>query len=120
MKKGELFMYLEEKLDRLIEKQKELLNLVEIFLQDSTTEKGVIHFLEITKNTFNNYIKDNVFVEGQHFIKKGNKRLYIVQEIIKLKKREIKGKHKGSTQQDTLDFLNEKLGIMKCADISEL
>jgi hypothetical protein len=37
MKKGELFMYLEEKLDRLIEKQKELLNLVEIFLQDLTT-----------------------------------------------------------------------------------
>lgn len=113
-------MYLEEKLDTLIQKQKELIEMVEIFLPDLTTEKGVIHFLEITKNTFNNYLKDNVLVEGQHFLKHGKRRTFVVHEIIKLKKRGIKGKHKNQTQQDRLDFLNQKLGIIKRADISEL
>ena len=112
-------MYLEEKLDNLIQKQKELLDLVEIFLPDLKTEKGVIHFLEITKNTFNTYLKEDIFVEGKHFIRKGNKRIFNAGEIIKLKKIGIKGKHKKASQQDTLDFLNQKLGIMNCADISE-
>lgn len=67
-------MYLEEKLDTLIQKQNELLNLIEIFLPDLTTENGVIHFLEITKNTFNNYLKNDIFKEGKHYIKKGKKR----------------------------------------------
>ena len=113
-------MYLEEKLDTLIQKQNELLNLVGIFLPDLTTEKGVIHFLEITKNTFNNYLKDDIFKEGKHYIKKGNRRVFISHEIIRLKKIGVKGKHKATTQQDTLDFLNQKLGIINCADISEL
>lgn len=112
-------MYLEEKLDTLIQKQNKLLDLVEIFLPDLTTEKGVIHFLEITKNTFNTYLKDNIFKEGKHYIRKGNRRIFISHEIIKLKKIGVKGKHKTNTQQDTLDFLNQKLGIMNCADISE-
>ena len=113
-------MYLEEKLDTLIVKQNKLIEMIEIFLPDLTAEKGVIHFLEITKNTFNNYLKDDVFVEGKHYVKKGNRRVFNSAEIIRLKKIGIKGKHKNSTQQDTLDFLNKKLGIMKCADISEL
>lgn len=113
-------MYLEEKLDTLIEKQKELIEMVELFLPDLTTEKGVIHFLEITKNTFNNYMRNDIFIEGQHFIKKGRRKVFNPQEIIKLKKVGVKGKHKSTSQQDTLDFLNQKLGIMSCADISEL
>lgn len=113
-------MYLEEKLDTLIAKQNELIEMVGIFLPDLTTEKGVIHFLEITKNTFNNYIKDNIFKEGKHYIKRGNRRVFISHEIIKLKKIGVKGKHKNNTQQDTLDFLNKKLGIMTRAGISEL
>ena len=113
-------MYLEEKLDTLIEKQKELMELVEIFLPDLKTEKGVIHFLEITKNTFNNYITNEILIEGQHFARKGKRKVFNPKEVIKLKKIGIKGKHKNLTQQDTLDFLNQKLGIMKRADISEL
>lgn len=113
-------MYLEEKLDTLIAKQNELIEMVGIFLPDLTTEKGVIHFLEITKNTFNNYIKDDIFKEGKHYIKRGNRRVFISHEIIKLKKIGVKGKHKNNTQQDTLDFLNKKLGIMTRAGISEL
>lgn len=113
-------MYLEEKLDTLIEKQKELIEMVEIFLPDLTNEKGVIHFLEIIKNTFNNYMKNDIFIEGKHFIKQGKRKVYIPQEIIKLKKVGIKGKHKGSTQQDTLDFLNQKMGIISRVGISEL
>jgi len=113
-------MYLEEKLDTLIQKQKELIEMVEIFLPDLTTENGVIHFLEITKNTFNNYIRNDIFIEGQHFIKKGKRKVFNPQEIIKLKKIGIKGKHKGTSQEDTLDFLNQKLGIIGRADISEL
>ena len=113
-------MYLEEKLDTLIQKQKELIEMVEIFLPDLTTEKGVTHFLEITKNTFNNYMKNEIFIEGKHFMKKGRRKVFKPQEIIKLKKIGIKGKHKGTSQEDTLDFLNQKLGIISRADISEL
>ena len=113
-------MYLEEKLDTLIEKQKELIEMVEIFLPDLTTEKGVTHFLEITKNTFNNYMKNEIFIEGEHFVKKGKRKVFIPQEIIRLKKVGIKGKHKGTSQEDTLYFLNQKLGIINRADISEL
>ena len=102
-------MYLEEKLDTLIKKQKELIEMVEIFLPDLTTEKGVIHFLEITKNTFNNYLKEEILLEGEHFVKNANKRVFIPQEIIKLKKIGIKGKHKNSVKkQDTLDFFESK------------
>lgn len=91
-----------------------------MFLPDLTTEKGVIHFLEITKNTFNNYLKNELLIEGKHFMKNGKKKVFNPQEIIKLKKIGIKGKHKTASQQDTLDFLNKKLGIMNCVDISEL
>jgi hypothetical protein len=114
-------MYLEEKLDTLIEKQKVLIEMVELFLPDLTTEKGVIHFLEITKNTFNNYLRENIFIEGKHFTKNGSKRLFNSKEIIKFKKLGIKGKHKNTTlQQDNLDFLNKKLGIISRAGVSEL
>ena len=67
-------MFLEEKIDLLIFKQTQLLERVELFLPNLENEKGVIHFLEITKNTFNNYIKDGVFDEVLHFVKEKDKK----------------------------------------------
>ena len=105
-------MYLEEKIDKLIAEQARLVNMVELFLPNLETEKGVIHFLEITKNTFNKYVKDGVFVEGIHFIKENRKRIFIPEEIIKLKKSGIKGRRKSSNKQDKLEAVNLQLGIM--------
>jgi len=75
-------MYMEEKIDNLISKQEQLIEMVQLFLPNIESEKGVIHFLEITKNTFNNYINNGVFVEGIHYIKKNNKRVFIPTEVI--------------------------------------
>lgn len=112
-------MYLEEKIDLLILEQERMITLVELFLPNLENEKGVIHFLEITKNTFNTYIKDGHLVEGCHFIKKGNKRVYIPDQIVKLKKSGIKGKRKVSKKElelslsnEKLDAVNRKLGII--------
>lgn len=113
-------MYLEEKIDDLRTKQNELIEMVQLFLPDIKTEKGVIHFLEITKNTFNNYMENGVFVEGVHYIKEGKTKVFVPREIIKLKKTGVKGKRKNTTQQDTLDFLNKKLGIIPRAGIPSM
>lgn len=105
-------MYLEEKLDKLITEQDRLIDMVQLFLPNLESEKGVIHFLEITKNTFNNYVKDSIFVEGVHFVKEERKRVFVPEEIIKLKKGGIKGKRKSSNKQDTLEAVKLQLGII--------
>ena len=105
-------MYLEDKIDLLLSEQKQLTEMVKLFLPNLETEKGVIHFLEITKNTFNNYVKDGVFVEGIHFIKEERKRIFVPEEIIKLKKGGIKGKRKSSKKQEKLEAVNLQLGII--------
>ncbi len=106
-------MYLEEKLDKLIIEQARLIDMVELFLPNLETEKGVIHFLEITKTTFNSYIKSKVLKEGLHYSKQGNKRIFIPEVIVKLKKSGIKGRHKQFIEDEaTLEAINAKLGIM--------
>lgn len=105
-------MYFEEKIDKLMAEQQRLIGMVELFLPNLETEKGVIHFLEITKNTFNNYLKDGVFVEGIHFVKDGKTRVFIPDEIVKLKKSGVKGRRKSSNKQDKLEAVNLQLGIM--------
>ena len=106
-------MYLEEKIDAMMTEQKKLVGMFELFLPNLGEAKGVMHFLEITKNTFNNYITNGVFVEGIHYVKEGTKRVYIPDEIIRLKKSGVKGKRKASSKQDKLDAVNQQLGIMK-------
>ena len=105
-------MYIEEKIDLLIEKQNMLYEKVDLFLPNLKTEKGIIHFLEITKNTFNNYMNSGIFIQGEHFIKEGKTKVFIPDTIIQLKKSGVKGKRKTSTKQDTLDAVNQKLGII--------
>jgi len=105
-------MYLEEKLDKLIAEQKRILNMVEQFLPNLENEKGVIHFLEITKNTFNTYVKKGVFIEGYHFTIEKKSKVFIPDAIIELKKSGIKGKRKARTKQDELDAVNQQLGII--------
>jgi len=105
-------MYLEEKLDKLIAEQKRLLDMVEHFLPSLESEKGVIHFLQITKNTFNTYMKMGVFIEGYHFTIEKKSKVFIPEAIIELKKQGVKGKRKRSSKQDTLDTVNQQLGII--------
>ena len=105
-------MYLEEKLDLLLKQNEELKSYIELFIPDLTTDKGVIHFLEITRNTFNTYINNNTFIEGSHYIKEGKKRVFLSSEIVKLKKLGIKGKRNKSIKQISIEIAKEKLGIM--------
>ncbi len=105
-------MYLEEKIDILLDEQKKLMNMVQTFLPNLETEKGVIHFLEITKNTFNKYIADGIISEGKHYLKVRSKRVFVPDEIVRLKQSGVKGRRKNSPVQDTLDAVNQKLGIM--------
>jgi len=105
-------MYMEDKIDQLIIEQKRLHEKLELFLPNLSSEKGVIHFLEITKNTFNNYMNSGIFIEGKHFIKEGKTKVFIPDAIIELKRSGVKGKRKTSSKQDTLDAVNQQLGIM--------
>jgi len=87
--------------------------MIELFLPNLESEKGVIHFLEITKNTFNSYLKDEVLQENIHYIKEGNKLVYIPDEIVKLKKSGVKGRRKNSHKDKAaIDTVNAKLGII--------
>jgi len=105
-------MFLEEKIDLLIDEQKQIKNMVEIFLPNLETEKGVIHFLEITKNTFNKYLNEGILQEGIHFVKDGRKRIFVPEEIVRLKKSGVKGRRNASSKQEKLDTINQQLGIM--------
>ena len=105
-------MFLEEKVNLILKNQDHLAQKIDLFLPNLEREKGVIHFLEITKNTFNTYMKNGVFVEGKHFIKEGRTKVFVPDAIIELKKSGIKGKRKTSKKQDKLDAVNLKLGIM--------
>ncbi len=108
-------MFLEEKLDLILSNQKNLAEKVNLFLPNLEEEKGVMHFLEITKNTFNTYLENGVFVQGIHYIKNGKNRVFIPEEIIKLKQSGIKGKRKSSTKQEQIEAVNLQLGIItKC------
>ena len=53
-----------------------------------------------------------MFIEGVHFVKAGRTRVFIPDEIIKLKKYGIKGKRKSSNKQDVLDAVNLQLGTI--------
>jgi len=105
-------MHIEEKLDLILKEQETIREMIELFLPNLESEKGVIHFLEVTKNTFNNYISKGILVEGKHFIKKAKRKVFIPDAVIELKKSGIKGKRHASSKQDTLDAVNLQLGII--------
>lgn len=105
-------MYIEDKLEQLLLGQKYLQEKLELLLPDLSSEKGVIHFLQITKNTFNNYIGNGTFIEGEHFIMEGSTKVFIPDAIISLKNSGVKGKRRVTRKLDTLDAVNKKLGIM--------
>jgi len=105
-------MYLEEKIDNLLELSEELINMIRLFLPNLETEKGVIHFLEITRNTFNSYMNQGVFVEGKHYVKNGKQKIFIPDEIVKLKQEGVKGMRKKQTKQEMTEEVKSRIGII--------
>lgn len=112
-------MYVEEKIDLLL---KEILNLksdIKLFLPDLTTQKGVIHFLEITKNTFDNYINNNIFEEGIHYYKDKDKRVFYSDEIINFKKSGQVGRKRKDSNKDALEGVKHILDIFSGSKSAE-
>lgn len=106
-------MYLEEKVEELLTKLDSLNQKVDLFLPNLETEKGVIHFLEITKDTFNNYLARELIVEGKHFTFEGKRRVFIPEAVIHLKKCGIKGKRSTVSKQNLeINSLKNKLGLV--------
>ena len=105
-------MYMEEKIDYLIKQNKELQFLMELYLPDLTTKKGVIHFLEITTNTFNTYIKESRLVEGVHYYKEKEELVFVKDEIINFKKSGQVGRKINSKKDNTLEEIQQELNIM--------
>ena len=106
-------MYLEEKIDQLLSEQKRMAEIMELFLPNLETEKGVIHFLEITKNTFNSYMREGILEEGIHFEKKEGRRVFVPDAIVKMKKSGVKGRRKSiQIDESKIDRIKNKLGIM--------
>lgn len=112
-------MYVEEKIDLLLE---EILNLksdIKLFLPDLTTQKGVIHFLEITKNTFNKYINDNIFEDGIHYYKEKEEKIFCSDEIIKFKQSGQVGRKRNDTDKNTLEGVKQRLDIFNGSKSAE-
>jgi uncharacterized protein YheU (UPF0270 family) len=106
-------MYLEEKVEELLTKLDSLNQKVDLFLPNLETEKGVIHFLEITKDTFNNYVSRAVLIEGVHYRYEGKRKVFEPEAIIQLKKSGVKGKRSGTSQtQLEISSLKNKLGLV--------
>lgn len=106
-------MYLEEKVEELLTKVDSLNQKVDLFLPNLETEKGVIHFLEITKDTFNNYLSKGHIVEGKHFTFEGKRRVFIAEAVIQLKKSGVKGKRSIlSKEKVEINSLKNKLGLV--------
>ena len=104
-------MYLEEQLSNLLDKVDELNHKIDLFIPDLKTEKGVIHFLEITKETYNSYLDRGIFAKNIHFIYDGKKKVFNPDMIIELKKQGIKGKRAISDKQVEVESIKTKLGI---------
>lgn len=105
-------MYLEEKVDLLIKQNEQLIEYINLFLPDLTTKKGVVHFLEISTNTFNKYIDENIFEEGIHYYKSNDKLIFDKDEIIKFKTSGQVGRKRKDNKKDALDTINKKFNII--------
>lgn len=104
-------MFIEEKLDLIIEQNNKILYYINLYTPDLTTQNGVIHFLEITKTTFNTYIKNNIFEEGIHYYNEKNCKVFFADEIIKFKQSGQVGRKRKDTNKDTLEGLKQRLDI---------
>lgn len=107
----EFIMFIEEKQDLIIEQNNKILYYMNLFFPDLTTEKGVIHFLEITKTTFNTYIKNNIFEEGVHYYNEKNSKVFFADEIKKFKQSGQVGRKRKDTNKDTLEGVKQRLDI---------
>lgn len=105
-------MYVEEKLDLLINEIQSLREDMKLFIPDLTKEKGVIHFLEITKNTFNTYIKEDILEDGIHYTVIKNKNVFIPQAIKDFKKSGQVGRKRKNSKIETLDIINKRLSTI--------
>lgn len=106
-------MYVEEKIDLLLEEVKRLREDVELFIPDISKEKGVIHFLEITKTTFNTYIREEVLENGLHYVMNKNKKVFIPQAIKDFKKSGQVGRKRNDSKIETLDTINKNLSTIR-------
>lgn len=104
-------MYLEEIMMQILEEIRSLNSSINLFLPDLTTQNGVIHFLEITKTTFNTYIKNNIFEEGVHYYNEKNCKVFFADEIIKFKQSGQVGRKRKDTNKDNLEGVKQRLGI---------
>lgn len=112
-------MYLEEKVDFLIDQFVKLNEYMELFIPDLSTEKGVISFLQISSRTLKNYIEKDVFQEGIHYENRGKKRVYVSDEILNFKKSGQVGRHRKSTKADKIAKVKNQLGMMsECRSVS--
>lgn len=112
-------MYLEEIMMQILEEIRSLNSSMNLFLPDVTTQNGVIHFLEITKTTFNTYIKNNIFEEGVHYYNEKNSKVFFADEIKKFKQSGQVGRKRKDTNKDTLEGVKQRLDILKGSKSAE-
>ncbi len=88
-----------------LKKEVEILKSSKIKLR---TNKEVQEFLNISRTTLHNYIKNGVLVEKEHYTYENGKTVYIVQEMIKFKENYIKhSKSQHITTVHVNNFMSE-------------
>jgi len=79
-------MYLEQRLDSMQKQLEMMTSFVQMMMPNLTVRKEVMHFLQISRTTFNTYMNNGVFEEGIHYYYDDDKSIvFIPDEIIKLR-----------------------------------
>ena len=84
-----------------LKKEVEIMKSLKINLK---TKREVQEFLDISRSTLHNYIKNGVLIENQHYSYDNNKTIFNTLEIINFKEHYIK--HSKSQQTNTVHVNN--------------
>jgi len=104
-------MYLEETLKKILEKVEKQEKLLQLFIPDLTKKKEVMHFLGVTRQTFEKYLKEQIVEENKHYyLDDKNSMVFIPDAVIELKMQGVRYK-RDTKAPASIDILNSmKIG----------
>ncbi len=104
-------MFLEERLDQILEKQQKLEEMLQLFIPDLTKKKSVEHFLQISRQTMATYLNDGVLKKDVHYyLDDKGAQVFIPNAIIEFKKSGGKAKARKTRMGKKMEVL-EQMGV---------
>ena len=76
----------------LLQKLEDMEKRQEAFMPKVDNKKAVLHYLDISESSYQNYLKDGRLKESVHFYRKNGKMVFIENAIIELKNNLARGR----------------------------